>query len=432
MSDKDDQDSEQSTAADQAKPWWMTDAEPHGSETVTNGQDLDDGPPDKPAGEGSTVPVGEDSPEPAAPGNAILGAVSDALSDGEGEKSTQVVEIKPGAVPQVDGVQRFTVESSESAARNSTENGPDTPGSGSPEANPTESPVDHPAGNPVEPHTEGETPPPLPGIEPDPTETGEGGQRAAEKGGAGRAFGSRNVKYCTQTKRDGSPCKQPACKGSEKCRMHGGTAVYSSNVKLPAKMFLLGRYRDRLPVRMLETYERALNDPDLTSLRDEIAVIEIRIGELIGRLRETDGAAPWDQLKKYSKILNTAIYRKSGDSYNPDIERIMLADKEIRAAITAGVADEETWNEFRSIVRDKATLSKAESERLQAMGQIITAERAFALIMSIARSVQRHVMDQGTRNRIVGDIMALLQHGKPIDPESGDQARVDPAEAPAA
>lgn len=45
-----------------------------------------------------------------------------------------------------------------------------------------------------------------------------------------------------------------------------------------------GKFSDAVPERYLDDYERALADPNLLSLRDEIALLDARIIELLKRV----------------------------------------------------------------------------------------------------------------------------------------------------
>jgi hypothetical protein len=84
-----------------------------------------------------------------------------------------------------------------------------------------------------------------------------------------------------RTRQDGE-CRQPALE-SGRCRYHGGRSTG------PHTLAAGGHYSKYLPRRLAARYGEALTDPELNSLRDDQAVLEARLCELLQGL-EADEA----------------------------------------------------------------------------------------------------------------------------------------------
>src|SRR5829696_9207702 len=94
--------------------------------------------------------------------------------------------------------------------------------------------------------------------------------------------------WCTaHSKRTGHACGRPAMHGRHLCATHG--------VKTPrglaAPNWRHGRYSKALPVGLQAAYERARTNPELIALRDELALLDTRLEQLIGGLAHGDGVA---------------------------------------------------------------------------------------------------------------------------------------------
>jgi hypothetical protein len=84
---------------------------------------------------------------------------------------------------------------------------------------------------------------------------------------------------CAARTRNGQPCRRYRLAGRSRCRLHGGLSLIG-----PASpAWRHGRY-SKIAFRygISQAYEDARNDPNLLSLRNSIAVLELRIEELWG------------------------------------------------------------------------------------------------------------------------------------------------------
>src|SRR5262249_52499599 len=96
-----------------------------------------------------------------------------------------------------------------------------------------------------------------------------------------------------KSKRSQERCKRWATPGREVCRMHGGRTL----IGLAAPRLKTGRYSKFLPIRLAADYERAAHDPELLSLRHELAVVEARIIDLLGRVDTGEAGGLWHRAR---------------------------------------------------------------------------------------------------------------------------------------
>src|SRR5262249_44606649 len=95
------------------------------------------------------------------------------------------------------------------------------------------------------------------------------------------AVSRRSGRVCGAKKRDGTPCQaRPYPNG--RCRVHGGATPGG----FASANFKHGKYSRFLPRGLTDAYEAALRDPELLSLREDVALLESRIVELLKRIKE--------------------------------------------------------------------------------------------------------------------------------------------------
>src|SRR5579863_9488305 len=91
---------------------------------------------------------------------------------------------------------------------------------------------------------------------------------------------SEDRQCAAHSKRSGSRCRKWAMRGHTVCRNHG--ALSPRGVASPA--FKTGRYSRSLPARLVGRYQEAVADPELLSLRDDLALIDSRTSALLQRV----------------------------------------------------------------------------------------------------------------------------------------------------
>ena len=126
--------------------------------------------------------------------------------------------------------------------------------------------------------------------------------------------------------------------------------------------FKHGRYSKVLPKGLSTHYLRAQEDRDLLALREEVALVDARVAELLER----------------------ATTKRAGDR---------------------------VWAALEPLINQRRKLVESESRRMKDLHQMITLERAYALVAAYIAVVQRHVTDRAVLTLISEEFSRLTAGG---------------------
>jgi hypothetical protein len=197
-----------------------------------------------------------------------------------------------------------------------------------------------------------------------------------------------------RSKRTGQQCQRQAMEGRTVCYHHGG----KTPVGLAAPNYQTGRYSRYLPARLLERYHEAASDPQLLELQAEIALIDARLGELLGRVDTGESGRRWRRAQAAAADYRAALKRG---------EDVDAARDALFAAILAGVQDEAAWADIHATIEQRRKLAESERKRLVETNQTITVERAMLIIAGLTDIIRRHVPDPQQRAAIAADLSQL-------------------------
>src|SRR2546428_11955399 len=151
-------------------------------------------------------------------------------------------------------------------------------------------------------------------------------------------FGHATERKCTGHCKDGRPCGQPAMRGKTVCKMHGGL----SKSGMANGNYRTGKYSRVLPVRLQQSYEEATHNPQLLSVRHDLAACEAMIQEAFARFDSGESGAAWRALQAALAAFEAAERR--GD------DAVMVAHlATMRALIRRGTREQ-------AIIEDICTL----------------------------------------------------------------------------
>lgn len=202
-----------------------------------------------------------------------------------------------------------------------------------------------------------------------------------------------HANQCGAKTRSGEPCRNPAMLSSNRCRMHGGKSLTGAAV--PA--FRHGRHSKYLPARLTERYEEALSDPELIGLRDDLALMDARLADLLERVDTGESGTIWARLQEAMRD-----FQRESDPIRQQF--LMMAMSQM---ILDGARDVEAWMEIHVILEQRRKTAESERKRLMDMQQMVTSERVMLLIVAIIDIVRRYVKDPRTLSAIGRDIHEL-------------------------
>lgn len=186
-------------------------------------------------------------------------------------------------------------------------------------------------------------------------------------------------------------------KGSKRCRMHGGASL--KGIASPA--FKHGRYSKTLPPRLLEHYNTAVQDQELLSVREDIALVDARLADLLKRVDTGESGKLWELARKATDDLRMAMN-------NENYGGVSLAVDKLDRLIGSGLTDHAAWSNLLIILDQRRRLVESEQKRLVAMEQMITSEQAMMLIAGILDSLKQNIKDRHVLNAINADLMRLV------------------------
>ena len=195
----------------------------------------------------------------------------------------------------------------------------------------------------------------------------------------------------------GLVCSNAPCRGRTRCRNHGGQSPVAFNSSAGKDL----RYSKHLPKDLLERFEAAMEDSELISMREDLAILTVRIQDLIGRLKTGEHGSIWSDLRHHHQAFLAAM--RMGDQE--------LAGKTLSAlgnVIENGVSVETAWEELFDSIERKTVVAGREWKRLADLQQLMTMEDTMSLIMAVMGSVKAHVSSAVERSKIAVDISLLL------------------------
>lgn len=196
-----------------------------------------------------------------------------------------------------------------------------------------------------------------------------------------------------KSKRSGERCECFPMDGRDVCYMHGGKTPRG----FASAQTKTGRWSKDLPTRLAARYEEAVADPNLLGLRNELALIDARLGELIASVDRGEAAEVWQQLRRARRDLATVPERDRG---------AILAS--MLSLIERGATEWQTWEAVMVAIERRTRVAESERKRLVEMQQTISAEQLNMLVAALVASIRQHVAEPKALQGISRDLTRLL------------------------
>ena len=178
--------------------------------------------------------------------------------------------------------------------------------------------------------------------------------------------------------------------------MHGGKTPRG-----PASVhWKTGRWSKFLPSRLLTHYRAAGLDPELLSLREEVALVDARIMDLLTRVDTGESGALW-------RDVHAAMTRFEQRQARHDVKGMTEAFTRLQHLISRGVADDATWEEIGTLMDQRRKLVESEQRRLTMAAEVLTREQALAFMGQIVDVVTHHVQDKQILQAMLLDLQGL-------------------------
>lgn len=184
-----------------------------------------------------------------------------------------------------------------------------------------------------------------------------------------------------------------------RCRLHGGASLVG-----PAHPnWKHGRHSKWLPKGLATKYAAAIGDPNLVAVRDEIALVDVRVGELLESIGSTGNTKLWREARS-----RFDAFKRAGGKGKGAVGEARAALQQLDDLLTAGLSAAATWDELRETIDLRRKLSETETKRLKDLHQMISAERALVLMNALIDVVRTHVTDRSTLAAITDGYRRLV------------------------
>jgi hypothetical protein len=120
----------------------------------------------------------------------------------------------------------------------------------------------------------------------------------------------------------------------------------------------VGKHTRYLPKSLQERYDAAARDPDLVDLRDEIALLDVRIGQLLETLGDTGSPRLWREARA-----RFDAFKAAGTQGKGSVVAARAALQAVDDVLAEGLAASSTWEELRDTIELRRRLSEAQSRR---------------------------------------------------------------------
>jgi hypothetical protein len=196
-------------------------------------------------------------------------------------------------------------------------------------------------------------------------------------------------------------CRRPPEPGRQTCRFHGGTQP----VGPASPHWKHGMHSRFLPTRYLASFEAALDDPELISVRNQIALLDAREMELIQQLSAGEAGYNWRAAKAALRRLGKAKARSGHPAF-----------KTLAKLIDNGAADERRWTELRENAESRRRLANTERQRLEWMGAYLTVEELAIAAAFLAGIMKRYIPDTELLRKAADELGRFFSLWRPGTP----------------
>lgn len=164
-----------------------------------------------------------------------------------------------------------------------------------------------------------------------------------------------------------------------------------------------GRYSKAMPDGLRARYEELLQDEELLSLHDAIALMNGLISDTLGDMSRKEGGALWLELKETF----TLFEGEWGAGHKADTAAMALYLRKMKRIIGEGAKDYAARRELMDQTSVLSKLVDKEGKRREREKQMVTTSEAFGFAKALFQAVVENVSDRATLIKIQSRFLAL-------------------------
>lgn len=201
-------------------------------------------------------------------------------------------------------------------------------------------------------------------------------------------------------------CQKNPMKGRERCRLHGGLSLRGiANPSYQGK-----GYTKDVPARLLERMLEAIDDPELTSLRTELALLDARMGEILGSLSERGHSEALAALSGAVVSLERVSAAPDMDNREEALEKAVL---KARAAVDDMRAEKQAWVEIYQLVDRRRRTAGVELKREEFLEHTMQHQQALWFFQQLLAAIHEIIPDQAVKERLAIKISKIMNREPP-------------------
>lgn len=148
-------------------------------------------------------------------------------------------------------------------------------------------------------------------------------------------------------------------------------------------------------------------------MREEIALLEARIQDLLSKCETRDSSERWKELEKAYfdlEAIHTGARNIKPEDHARELKAALL---HMKSLVRSGSEERANWAEISSLIEQRRRLAESEQKRLERMSQFISTTEAIGIITQVLESVKRHVASPQVRRLIGQDCARFLESARP-------------------
>lgn len=208
------------------------------------------------------------------------------------------------------------------------------------------------------------------------------------------------------SKDPGGICMSMSLNSTGRCNKHGG----KSRKGPTHPNFMHGKHSGVLPTTLASDYDRLRKDKQLSSLRDNIALLYVRQRDILSSISAGMGDVR-------TRLLETAAAMESWIHTTPvarDTDTIESLIHQVSDTVNSGGHDDKLWKEVYGLDDAIRRNSEAENKRLAQERQTVTSDQAMVLISALIQIVKENVHERSVRANIAYAISKLISAPAPV------------------
>src|SRR6185312_7377373 len=180
-------------------------------------------------------------------------------------------------------------------------------------------------------------------------------------------------------------CTRLPIRGRNRCRLHGGLSLRGVN-----HPNYQGRgYSRDLPAALLDKYNDSMNDPDQSSVRPELALLDSEIHDLVRRKHEGETQERMSLLRSLAgQLMNEARQIEGGVGNDTHLLHTIELAERIKDESQSSLSSLTMLSLLAELLEERRKMADTERKRQDLVSKVMTAEQAGAFVAAYMKAVR--------------------------------------------